>query len=278
MQSKPTIQRPSIKIATRRRRTKTELGTGWLPDLPDFRDYSAQTESVRALFRQGPPRTAALAQQADLRQFCSPVGDQGQLGSCTAQAIIAWSKFERRAHNEHSTPSPFIYKGTQALRVRGAPRHVRGAISRSSCSARCPKSYGRTVSEFEGSSAGIRYAFAQSYRPCRLPHLARNPAMPWNVRRALHGLHRVRVCAQSGRPVFYRGYPFPEWRINSRAVCRNDVGSTTTKTAHHSQSWGRWGKTFTDRVRVCRQARRFLGARTAESSPARPRRMSDTSS
>jgi C1A family cysteine protease len=51
---------------------------GWFPDLPDHRDflYSAPIAFARA-----------LPVKADLRLHCPPVYDQGQLGSCTANAI-----------------------------------------------------------------------------------------------------------------------------------------------------------------------------------------------
>jgi len=51
---------------------------GWIPDLPDSRDraYSAPIAALGPL----PP-------SVDLRAACPPVYDQGQLGSCTANAI-----------------------------------------------------------------------------------------------------------------------------------------------------------------------------------------------
>ncbi|MEK6406390.1 MAG: C1 family peptidase [Acidobacteriota bacterium] len=51
---------------------------GWVPDLPDSRDltYSAPLVNLKAL----PPKF-------DLRKALPPVYDQGQLGSCTANAI-----------------------------------------------------------------------------------------------------------------------------------------------------------------------------------------------
>ncbi len=51
---------------------------GWVPDVPDQRDhiYGAPLEWLAKL----PPK-------ADLRAKCPPVYDQGQLGSCTANAI-----------------------------------------------------------------------------------------------------------------------------------------------------------------------------------------------
>jgi C1A family cysteine protease len=51
---------------------------GWVPDLPDARDFMfAAPEAV----------LSNLPTQVDLRAKCPPVYDQGQLGSCTAHAI-----------------------------------------------------------------------------------------------------------------------------------------------------------------------------------------------
>src|SRR5271154_1514724 len=60
---------------------------GWLPDLPDQRDhlYAAPVEI-----------TAILPASVDLRSNCPPVYDQGQLGSCTANAIAAAIEFDRK--------------------------------------------------------------------------------------------------------------------------------------------------------------------------------------
>lgn len=58
-------------------------GYGWLPDLPDRRDwlYSAVA------------RLRALPRRVDLRPLCSPVEDQGELGSCTANALAGALEF-----------------------------------------------------------------------------------------------------------------------------------------------------------------------------------------
>lgn len=59
---------------------------GWVPDLPDARDhlYSAPIAHIGPL----PPST-------DLRAECPPVYDQGQLGSCTGNAIAGAIQFDR---------------------------------------------------------------------------------------------------------------------------------------------------------------------------------------
>jgi hypothetical protein len=58
---------------------------GWLPDLPDQRD------SVYAAPR---PLLRKLSSKVDLTKLCPSVHDQGQLGSCTANAIGAAFEFE----------------------------------------------------------------------------------------------------------------------------------------------------------------------------------------
>ena len=59
---------------------------GWIPDLPDQRDfmYAAPLAALRAL----PPKK-------DLSGECPPVYDQGELGSCTANAIGGAHEFEQ---------------------------------------------------------------------------------------------------------------------------------------------------------------------------------------
>jgi C1A family cysteine protease len=65
-------------------KTRSSKWYGWLPDLPDHRDlfYSAVA-----------PRMAALPRKVDMRSKCSPVEDQGQLGSCTANALVGALEF-----------------------------------------------------------------------------------------------------------------------------------------------------------------------------------------
>jgi C1A family cysteine protease len=59
---------------------------GWIPDLPDHRDhlYSAPAQYLRK-----------MPASVDLRRACPPVYDQGDLGSCTANAIAAAIEFDQ---------------------------------------------------------------------------------------------------------------------------------------------------------------------------------------
>lgn len=116
------------------RRVGRELGLGWLPDYPDFRDYTpdrvalaprfarvGQRASVREMLRKvgvgGPRRARRAAASADLREWCPPVEDQGRLGSCTANAGVGLVEyFERRAFGRHLDASRmFLYKATRNL-------------------------------------------------------------------------------------------------------------------------------------------------------------------
>ncbi len=78
-------------------------GYGWIPDLPDQRDhiYAAPIVSPQV-----------LPTSVDLRDQCPPIYDQGQLGSCTANAIAGAIQFDQMKQQLATifTPSRlFIY-------------------------------------------------------------------------------------------------------------------------------------------------------------------------
>jgi C1A family cysteine protease len=66
------------------RRLGSGKGYGWTPDLPDHRDH---------LYGAVSKRPAKLAASVDLRVGCSPVEDQGNLGSCTGNALAGAVEF-----------------------------------------------------------------------------------------------------------------------------------------------------------------------------------------
>ena len=95
---------------------------GWLPDYPDFRDYTARTKTIVPLMRKvkGADAEAKKGKRpaaCDLRSWCSPVEDQGKIGSCTAHAGVGMVEyFERRATGKHVDASRlFLYKVTRNL-------------------------------------------------------------------------------------------------------------------------------------------------------------------
>ncbi len=77
--------------------TPKKHGLGWLPDLPDQRDLLFDAKAALAKV------AAPVPTQVDLRASCPPVYDQGQLGSCTANALAAAFDFDR-----HKEAKPFM--------------------------------------------------------------------------------------------------------------------------------------------------------------------------
>lgn len=64
--------------------TRSQKWYGWLPDLPDHRDYYYSAIA---------PKLLRLPRTIDLRSKCSPIEDQGALGSCTANALVGAVEF-----------------------------------------------------------------------------------------------------------------------------------------------------------------------------------------
>jgi C1A family cysteine protease len=73
---------------------KGKSGYGWVPDLPDHRDI--MFGSVRRV----PPK---LPPKVNLVPYCSPVEDQGQLGSCTGNALAGALEFLEKKNGK-----PFV--------------------------------------------------------------------------------------------------------------------------------------------------------------------------
>lgn len=97
-------------------------GFGWLPSLPDFRDYSPDSPPSSDLLRQlGEPSSAQAARSTsvDLRDYFVEVSDQLHLGASAAHACAGLVQyFERRAHGRLLRPSRlFLYQS--ALRMAG---------------------------------------------------------------------------------------------------------------------------------------------------------------
>jgi len=96
------------------------FGLGWLRDLPDFRDFTPEQEIVKPQLEAigvADPEAVSAPATIDLRPYCSPIENQGSLGSCTANATVGLVEyFERRAHGRFIDASRlFLYKATRDL-------------------------------------------------------------------------------------------------------------------------------------------------------------------
>ncbi len=72
------------RISAGKRRLVKQSGYGWVPDHRDF---------IYGAVRRVPAR---LPKSMDLRYLCSLVEDQGQLGSCTGNALAGALEFLER--------------------------------------------------------------------------------------------------------------------------------------------------------------------------------------
>jgi C1A family cysteine protease len=161
-------------------------GMGWRRDYPDFRDYTADYDVV-------PPRLKVLGQRSvkdnlkkvgvlkkpaptlpatqDLRPWCSPIEDQRQLGSCTAQAGVGIVEyFERRAFGKHMNASRlFLYKVTRNLLGETGDfgaylRTTMGALVLFGTPPERYWPYTDKHPDFDEEPSAFCYAFAQNYQ------------------------------------------------------------------------------------------------------------------
>jgi C1A family cysteine protease len=161
---------------------------GWLPGYPDVRDHTPEERSVH------PRRQSASAEEqrpvaellstvgvgdesppalpgavSDLEEWFAPVEDQGQLGSCTAQAGVGLVEyFERRAFGRHLDASRlFLYKATRNLMHETGDT---GAFLRTTMGALVlfgvppEEYYPYDVALFDEEPPAFCYAFAQNYQ------------------------------------------------------------------------------------------------------------------
>lgn len=147
-------------------------GLGWLPEYPDFRDYTTETDKVQPLLKQikvAKPVKGPLPAAVDLRAWCSPIEDQGSIGSCTAHAGVGMVEyFERRAYGKHIDASRlFLYKVTRNLLHWTGDT---GAFLRSTMGALVlfgvpPEEYWPyKVADYDKEPTAFCYAYAQAFQ------------------------------------------------------------------------------------------------------------------
>ena len=157
---------------------------GWLRDYPDFRDLTPEgnqaptrlqamgrKDSVRSMLGKigvaELPRT--LPASVDLRDWCSPIVDQGALGSCTANAGVGLVEyFERRAFGKHIDASRlFLYKTTRDVLhwVGDTGAFLRSTMGSMVLFGVPPEEYWPyKISDYDKEPSPFCYAFAQNYQ------------------------------------------------------------------------------------------------------------------
>jgi C1A family cysteine protease len=155
-------------------------GMGWLPDRPDVRDLTHESTEIKDLLGNSGSKTLqALATagtestevptSADLREWFSPVEDQEQIGSCTANAACGMLEYyQRRTFGKHVDMSRlFVYKVTrQYLGLTGdTGAYLRSVMGSLALFGAPPEKYWPyDTAKFEEDPPAFCFAFAQNYQ------------------------------------------------------------------------------------------------------------------
>jgi C1A family cysteine protease len=178
---------------------------GWIPDLPDARDFMyAAPEAV----------LASLPTSVDLRSECPPVYDQGQLGSCTANAIGAAFEFaQKKEQLADFMPSRlFIYYNER--KIEGTVDEDSGAMIRDGIKSVhklgvCDeKLWDYDIAQFTQQPPTEAYTQAMDHQATV-------------YRRVLQVLHQMQGCLASGTP-FVFGFSVYE-SFESQEVAKTGV-------------------------------------------------------
>ncbi|MBL8351136.1 MAG: hypothetical protein JNL87_12590 [Burkholderiaceae bacterium] len=147
---------------------------GWMPDLPSIKDFDTASDEVKPhLARLKVTGTKAspakLATSADLRAWCSPIENQGSLGSCTANAGVGMMEyFQRRAYGKHINGSRlFLYKTTRNLLkwTGDTGAYLRTTLQSLALFGVPPEDYWPyVVADFEKEPTAFLYSFASNYQ------------------------------------------------------------------------------------------------------------------
>jgi len=203
--------------------TNGTVGTGWLPPVPDMRDYTVETKNIKNIAKDlGIVKTLSLPATVDLRNWCSPIENQLNLGSCTAHAgmgIVEY--FEKRAYGKHIDGSRlFVYKTTRNLmHVTGDTgawlRNTMGALVLCGVPAETEWPYtdkpGAEPDGFDREPPAFVYAVADNYEAlryfCHDPQGANIP--PSDV------LSTVKKYLSAGIPSMFGFWGFPSFNYTN---------------------------------------------------------------
>jgi C1A family cysteine protease len=215
---KPSKARADKSRATGFTGTKRKIARyGWKPDLPDQRDY---TYAV-------PPDVAGdISPSVDLRAQCPPVYDQGEIGSCTANAIAGAVEFDMMKQGlADFTPSRlFIYYNERAIEGTvgsDAGAYVRDGIKSVASQGDCPESmwtYDATPAQPDGTFPPGAKAATQPSQQC-YDNAIHHKAISYQS--VDQNLADMKGCLSSGYPFVFGFTVYPSFESSEVASTGN---------------------------------------------------------
>jgi C1A family cysteine protease len=184
---------------------RRRYGMGWQRDLPDIRDFTPETDVIAKLFHKSkaikPPK-AGIKKSVDLSSWCSPIEDQSNIGSCTAQAGVGLLEYyERRAFGHHLDASRlFLYKVTRKLLHWTGDT---GAWLRTTMKAMVlfgippEEYYPYDISKYDEEPSAFCYSYAQNYQSIKYYRLDRVTVS------STHLLNRLKSFLAAGYPAMF---------------------------------------------------------------------------
>jgi C1A family cysteine protease len=187
---------------------------GWIPDYPDFRDYTEETTEVKEILQptglfplaatKKSRKTTTLPSSVDLRDWCSPIEDQGRLGSCTAQAGVGIIEYyEQKSFGRHIDASRlFLYKVTRNLmKMKGdTGAYLRTTIGAMVLFGVPPEEYWPyedSPQDFDNEPPAFCYSFAQNYKTIKYYRHDPPSASPEAI------LQRLKTYLAAGHPAMF---------------------------------------------------------------------------
>jgi len=161
---------------------------GWQPDLPDHRDltYAAHRTVLKR-----------LPLKVDLRKYCPPVYDQGQLGSCTSNAIGGAFEFEllKQDKTKDFIPSRlFIYYNERVIENSiniDSGAQIRDGIKTVNQQGVCPETMlPYDISKFTAKPSAACYTEALKHQVQKYQRVQRN-------------IDQMKACLNEGYPFVF---------------------------------------------------------------------------
>lgn len=183
-------------------------GKGWVRDLPDQRDLKYKISNGK------------LSAQIDLRSQCPNVYDQGQLGSCTANAIAGALEFDRKKQNvvDFSPSRLFIYYNERAMEgtiKSDSGATIRDGIKSVNKSGDCPETeWPYDITKFSSKPSKSCYKDALKYKSVLYSSISQD-------------LNSMKDCLSSGFPFVYGFTVYNSFE--SASVAKNGIVPMPTK-------------------------------------------------